>query len=77
MVDIIDCWVDFDEVYDEYGIILLELFKQGDYDVLFLVVFYWEYVELILKEFWVYLKDNGVLFDLKGVLLLGEVDLCL
>lgn len=74
-VDITDCWADSDEAHDEYGISLLESPKQGDYDALLLAVPHREYAELTSKELRAYLKDNGVLFDLKGVLPLGEADL--
>ena len=74
-VDVSDCWADSDEAHDEYGITLLESPKQGDYDALLLAVPHREYAELTSKELRAYLKDNGVLFDLKGVLPLGEADL--
>jgi len=74
-VDITDCWADSEEAYNEYGVSLLESPKHGDYDALLLAVPHREYAELTSKELRAYLKDNGVLFDLKGVLPLGEADL--
>jgi UDP-N-acetyl-D-galactosamine dehydrogenase len=74
-VDVTDCWADNTEAEHEYGISLVEAPKAGDYDALFLAVPHREYAAKSSKELRVYLKDNGVLFDLKGVLPLGEADL--
>ena len=74
-VDVTDCWADNTEAEHEYGISLVEAPKAGDYDALFLAVPHREYAAKTSKELRVYLKDNGVLFDLKGVLPLGEADL--
>ncbi|PTB98161.1 Vi polysaccharide biosynthesis protein VipA/TviB, partial [Marinobacter sp. Z-F4-2] len=74
-VDVTDCWADNTEAEHEYGISLVEAPKAGDYDALFLAVPHREYAAKTSKELRAYLKDNGVLFDLKGVLPLGEADL--
>lgn len=74
-VDVTDSWADSKEAHHEYGISLLESPKYGDYDALLLAVPHREYAELTSKELRAYLKNNGVLFDLKGVLPLGEADL--
>lgn len=74
-VDITDCWADSDEAHNEYGVKLLGSPGQGDYDALLLAVPHREYAQKSSKELRSYLKDDGVLFDLKGVLPLGEADL--
>ncbi|MFL1455721.1 Vi polysaccharide biosynthesis UDP-N-acetylglucosamine C-6 dehydrogenase TviB [Marinobacter sp. GN3S48] len=74
-VDITDCWADNDEARHEYGISLVDKPNAGDYDAVLLAVPHREYASLSSSELRAYLKDNGVLFDLKGVLPLGEADL--
>ncbi|TYC58055.1 Vi polysaccharide biosynthesis UDP-N-acetylglucosamine C-6 dehydrogenase TviB [Marinobacter sp. BW6] len=74
-VDVTDCWADNTEAEHEYGISLVESPNAGDYDALFLAVPHREYAAKSAKELRSFLKDNGVLFDLKGVLPLGEADL--
>ena len=74
-VDITDCWVDTEEAEHEYGVSLTANPKQHDYDALFLAVPHREYASLSSVELRGYLKDNGVLFDLKGVLPIGEADI--
>lgn len=74
-VDITDCWADPKEAHHEYGVSLTESPKKGDYDALLLAVPHREYAEKSSNELRAYLKDDGVLFDLKGVLPLGESDL--
>jgi UDP-N-acetyl-D-galactosamine dehydrogenase len=66
-VDVTDCWADNDEAEHEYGIALVNSPKAGDYDALFFAVPHREYAAKSSKELRAYLKDNGVLFDLKGV----------
>lgn len=74
-VDITDCWADNEEARHEYGIDLLDTPNKGEYDAVMLAVPHREYASLSSKELRAFLKDNGVLFDLKGVLPLGEADL--
>lgn len=74
-VDVTDCWADNEEAKHEYGVSLLDTPKYGDYDAVLLAVPHREYAALSSVELRRYLKDNGVLFDLKGVLPLGEADL--
>lgn len=74
-VDITDCWADSGDAEHEYGVTLLDNPNQGDYDALLLAVPHREYAQKSSKELRSYLKDDGVLFDLKGVLPLGEADL--
>ncbi|WP_306801283.1 UDP binding domain-containing protein, partial [Endozoicomonas sp. ONNA1] len=74
-VDITDCWADPDEAQHEYGVPLLDEPQQGTYEAVLLAVPHQEYAEKSGKELRTYLKARGVLFDLKGVLPLGEADL--
>jgi UDP-N-acetyl-D-galactosamine dehydrogenase len=74
-VDVTDCWADNEEAQHEYGISLVDAPKAGDYDAVFLAVPHREYSAKSSKELRAYLKGDGVLFDLKGVLPLGEADL--
>jgi UDP-N-acetyl-D-galactosamine dehydrogenase len=74
-VDVTDCWADNDEAEEEYGISLVDEPEQAGYDAVLLAVPHNEYVGKTSGELRSYLRDNGVLFDLKGVLPLGEADL--
>lgn len=74
-VDVTDCWADSDEAEHEYGISLNQSPEKSQYDAVLLAVPHREYAERSSDELREYLKDNGVLFDLKGVLPLGEADL--
>lgn len=74
-VDVTDAWADSDEAHEEYGISLVASPESGTYDAVFLAVPHKEYVAMSSQALRGYLKSNGVLFDLKGVLPLGEADL--
>ncbi|TNE74844.1 MAG: Vi polysaccharide biosynthesis UDP-N-acetylglucosamine C-6 dehydrogenase TviB [Gammaproteobacteria bacterium] len=74
-VDVTDAWADSDEAHEEYGINLVPSPEAGTYDALFLAVPHKEYVAMSSQALRGYLKSDGVLFDLKGVLPLGEADL--
>ncbi|MDY6797800.1 MAG: Vi polysaccharide biosynthesis UDP-N-acetylglucosamine C-6 dehydrogenase TviB [Pseudomonadota bacterium] len=73
-VDVIDCWAESREAEEEYGITLLDE-PGSDYDALLLAVPHREYAGKSSAELRGMMKDNGVLFDLKGVLPLGESDI--
>ncbi|RBP19563.1 UDP-N-acetyl-D-galactosamine dehydrogenase [Marinobacter pelagius] len=74
-VDVTDCWADNEEAQHEYGISLIEQPAQSQYDAVFLAVPHREYAEKASFELRQYMKGDGVLFDLKGVLPMGEADL--
>ncbi|MDP4532077.1 Vi polysaccharide biosynthesis UDP-N-acetylglucosamine C-6 dehydrogenase TviB [Marinobacter salarius] len=74
-VDVTDCWADNAEAEHEYGITLNENPEKAQYDAVLLAVPHREYVARSSRDLREYMKDNGVLFDLKGVLPLGEADL--
>jgi UDP-N-acetyl-D-glucosamine/UDP-N-acetyl-D-galactosamine dehydrogenase len=74
-VDVTDCWADNEEAEHEYGITLNQNPEKAQYDAVLLAVPHREYVARSSHDLREYMKDNGVLFDLKGVLPLGEADL--
>ena len=75
LVDVSDPWVSSEDVEREYGIALVKAAPKGDYDALILAVPHNEYLGMTAGDFRAYLKQGGVLFDLKGVLPLGAADL--
>jgi UDP-N-acetyl-D-galactosamine dehydrogenase len=74
-VDITDCWADSAEAEYEYGISLTEQPGQGEYDGVIVAVAHKEYALMSADDLRGYLKVGGVLYDLKGLLPLGEADL--
>jgi len=74
-VDITDCWANGDEAHEEYGVSLEQNPQPGIYDAVLLAVPHREYASKTSAEFRQYMKPKGVLFDLKGILPLGEADL--
>lgn len=74
-VDVTDCWANNEEAEHEYGISLVSQPEQGKYDAVFLAVPHREYARMTAEELRLYTNSNGVLFDLKGVLPLGQADL--
>src|SRR5690606_175696 len=74
IVDVSDCWADSAEAEHEYGISLTAEPEQNTYHGVRLAVPHREYVEMSASDVRGYLKDKGVLYDLKGVLPLGEAD---
>lgn len=74
-VDVTDCWVDSTEAEQEYGIRLVENPAPATYNAVILAVPHREYAAMSAPELREWLDDNGVLFDLKGVLPLGDSDI--
>lgn len=74
-VDVADTWASSEEAEHEYGISLLETPQAGHYDALILAVPHKEYASMAAGDLRAYLKEGGVLFDLKGILPLGLADL--
>lgn len=74
-VDVTDCWASNDEAVAEYGISLTEQPENGAYDAVILAVPHEQYVSKEVSELRSLLVENGILFDLKGVLPLGASDL--
>lgn len=74
-VDVTDYWADNAEAEHEYGISLVKSPEKGKYDAVFLAVPHNDYAAMSAGELRSYANNNGVLFDLKGVLPLGQADL--
>ncbi|WP_029653228.1 Vi polysaccharide biosynthesis UDP-N-acetylglucosamine C-6 dehydrogenase TviB [Marinobacter daepoensis] len=74
-VDVTDCWADSAEAEHEYGISLTEKPEPGSYGGVIVAVPHREYMAMSASDLRCYLKADGVLFDLKGMLPLGEADL--
>jgi UDP-N-acetyl-D-galactosamine dehydrogenase len=74
-VDITDYWANSAEAQHEYGINLTEQPVKGGYDGVIVAVPHQEYAAMSAGDLRGYLNKNGVLYDLKGVLPLGEADL--
>lgn len=74
-VDVTDCWADPAEAEHEYGLSLVDQPEQGQYDAVLLAVPHNEYAAMSAADLRGYAKGNGVLFDLKSVLPLGDADL--
>ena len=74
-VDVTDCWADSAEAEHEYGISLMDKPEQGSYSGVIVAVPHKEYAAMSAGDLRGYLRADGVLFDLKGVLPLGEADL--
>ncbi|MBQ0764471.1 Vi polysaccharide biosynthesis UDP-N-acetylglucosamine C-6 dehydrogenase TviB [Marinobacter psychrophilus] len=74
-VDITDYWANSAEAQHEYGINLTEKPMKGEYDGVIVAVPHQEYAAMSAGDLRGYLNKNGVLYDLKGVLPLGEADL--
>lgn len=74
-VDVTDCWANSDEAEYEYGIRLIDEPEPATYDGVLLAVPHREYAVLSAANLRGYLSAGGVLFDLKGILPLGDADL--
>jgi UDP-N-acetyl-D-galactosamine dehydrogenase len=74
-VDITDCWADSAQAEHEYGVSLTAQPEKGDYDGVILAVPHREYAAMSVGDLRGYMKQGGILYDLKGVLPLGEADL--
>ena len=74
-VDVTDCWADNAEAEHEYRISLVDEPASGAYDAVILAVPHKEYAAMAASDLRGYLNERGVLYDLKGVLHLGEADL--
>ncbi|MEX1214265.1 Vi polysaccharide biosynthesis UDP-N-acetylglucosamine C-6 dehydrogenase TviB [Saccharospirillum sp.] len=74
-VDVTDCWADNAEAEHEYGISLVKEPARGDYAGVIVAVPHKEYAAMSAMDLRSFLKENGVLYDLKGVLPLGDADL--
>ena len=66
---VLDTWAEPQEVLHEYGIKSYKKIEAGDlFDAIVLTVAHREFLELDLSK---YLKENSVLYDVKGILTEG------
>ena len=70
-VDVYDPWANAEEVKDEFGITLTTNITEKHYHSVILTVAHNDYLDLDLRSF---LVDEVVLFDVKVVLPIGEID---
>ena len=70
-VDVFDPWANLNEVKEEFGFKSLMEIPKKQYHAIILTVAHNEYLDLDLRDF---LIDNGILYDVKGVLPHDEVD---
>ena len=71
IVDIFDPWADMVEVKNEYGVDIYNSLPTKIYSAVILAVAHKEFLNLNIKS----LMDNGVIFDVKGLLPKELVDL--
>ena len=70
-VDVYDPWANAEEVRDEFGFLPIDKIQTKKYHSVILTVAHKEYLELDLRSL---LVDDGVLYDVKGVLDIDEID---
>ena len=73
-VDVYDPWVDADEAEHEYGVRPVDQPEKGVYDAVVLAVAHNEFREMGAAGIRVFGKDKSVLYDVKHVLPVDEVD---
>ena len=64
-VTITDPWADAGEVHHEYGLEVIKELPEHRFDAVILGVAHQEFLDLHLSSF---LRENGVVYDVKGVL---------
>ena len=71
-ITVYDPWANAKEVHHEYGIDITNTLSKGEkYDVVILAVAHKEFMNIDIKSL---LKNNGVVYDVKGVLDRSVVD---
>jgi UDP-N-acetyl-D-glucosamine/UDP-N-acetyl-D-galactosamine dehydrogenase len=73
-VDVYDPWVNADEAEHEYGLRPIAELKDGSYDAVILAVAHREFQAMGSKKIRALCKGNGVLFDVKNILPVTDVD---
>jgi UDP-N-acetyl-D-glucosamine/UDP-N-acetyl-D-galactosamine dehydrogenase len=73
-VDVYDPWVDKDEAVHEYDIKPIDQPVEGKYDAILLAVAHDEFKELSLEQIKAFGKGSHVLYDIKYLLDVNEVD---
>ncbi len=73
-VDVHDPWVDLEEAKAEYGVDLVSVPEEGEYDAVILGVSHHQFVELGPDKIRAWGKEGAVLFDVKSVFPANKVD---
>ena len=73
-VDVYDPWINKEEALHEYSIKPINEPVQGKYDAIILAVAHNEFKEMSVEQIRAFGKDNHVLYDIKYLLKVGEVD---
>jgi UDP-N-acetyl-D-glucosamine/UDP-N-acetyl-D-galactosamine dehydrogenase len=73
-VDVYDPWVNPDEAEKEYGLRPIDSLTDGAYDAVILAVAHREFQEMGSKKIRALCKASGVLYDVKNVLPVEDVD---
>ncbi|SFV80940.1 UDP-glucose dehydrogenase [hydrothermal vent metagenome] len=73
-VDVYDPWINKEEALNEYSIKPINEPVHGKYDAIILAVAHNEFKEMSVEQIRAYGKDNHVLYDIKYLLKVGEVD---
>jgi UDP-N-acetyl-D-galactosamine dehydrogenase len=73
-IDVYDPWVNAEEAELEYGLRLITELEQGAYDAVILAVAHKDFTEMGSEKIRSLCKENGVLFDVKHVLPVTDVD---
>ena len=73
-IDIYDPWVDKDEVLNQYNMKLIEYPEKDKYDAIVLAVAHDQFQDFSYKEIMAFGKDKHVIYDIKYLLNINEVD---
>ena len=73
-IDVYDPWVDKDEALNEYNMKLIEYPEKDKYDAIVLAVAHDQFQEFSNKELMAFGKDKHVIYDIKYLLNIDEVD---
>ena len=73
-IDVYDPWVDKDEALNEYNMKLIEYPEKDKYDAIVLAVAHDQFQDFSYKEIMAFGKDKHVIYDIKYLLNIDEVD---
>ena len=73
-IDVYDPWVDKDEALNEYNMKLIEYPEKEKYDAIVLAVAHDQFQDFSNKELMAFGKDKHVIYDIKYLLNIDEVD---
>jgi len=73
-IDVYDPWVDKDEALNEYNMKLIEYPEKDKYDAIVLAVAHDQFQDFSYKEIMAFGKDKHVIYDIKYLLNINEVD---